>query len=96
MKSPTHPGDLLKRRVLPATELSVTEAARRLGVTRQTLNNLVNRKSGVSAEMAIRLSLAFGSTPEFWLTMQTNYDLAQLRASGRVFDVERIAPALAS
>lgn len=90
MKSPTHPGDLLKRRVLPASQLSVTQAAQRLGVTRQTLNNVVNRKSSVSAEMAVRLSLAFGSTPEFWLTMQTNYDLAQIRASGRSFDIERV------
>lgn len=95
MKSPTHPGDLIKRRVLPAVGLSVTQAAGRLGVTRQTLNNLVNRKSGVSPEMAMRLSLAFGSTPEFWLAMQTNYDLARIRASGRSFDIERVTPAAA-
>jgi addiction module HigA family antidote len=93
VKSPSHPGDLLKRRVLPAAHLSVTEAARKLGITRQTLNNLVNRKSGVSAEIAVRLSLAFGSTPEFWLAMQANYDLAQIRASGRSFDIERVETA---
>ena len=79
MKNPSHPGDILKRRVLPAAGLTVTAAARRLQVTRQALNNLVNRKSGMSPEMAIRLSRAFGSTPEVWLGMQMAYDLAQLR-----------------
>jgi antitoxin HigA-1 len=92
MKSPVHPGGLLKRRVLPATGLSVTAAARVLGVTRQALNNLVNEKSGVSPEMAMRLSLAFGSTPEFWLAMQANHDLAKLRASGRALGVARVQP----
>ena len=82
MKNPSHPGDILKRRVLPAAGLTVTEAARRLQVTRQALNNLVNRKSGMSPEMAIRLSRAFGSTPEVWLGMQMAYDLAQLRQKG--------------
>ena len=76
MKNPSHPGDILKRRVLPAAGLTVTAAARRLQVTRQALNNLVNRKSGMSPEMAIRLSRAFGSTPEVWLGMQMAYDLA--------------------
>jgi antitoxin HigA-1 len=82
MKNPSHPGDILKRRVLPAAGLTVTAAARRLQVTRQALNNLVNRKSGMSPEMAIRLSRAFGSTPEVWLGMQMAYDLAQLRQKG--------------
>jgi antitoxin HigA-1 len=91
MKTPSHPGDILKRRILPTAGLTVTEAAKRLQVTRQTLNNVVNRKSGVSPEMAIRLSRAFGSTPEVWLGMQMAYDLAQLRSRGFAPDIPPVA-----
>jgi antitoxin HigA-1 len=76
MKNPTHPGLVVRHDCLDALGLSVTAGAKALGVTRQTLNNLVNGKSGVSPEMAIRLSKAFGSTPETWLRMQLAYDLA--------------------
>jgi addiction module HigA family antidote len=93
MKNPSHPGDILKRRVIPAVGLTVTEAAKRLQVTRQALNNVVNRKSGVSPEMAIRLSRAFGSTPEVWLGMQMAYDLAQLRSKGFAPEISPV-PAL--
>lgn len=86
MKNPTHPGAIL-RGCLEDLGLTVTEAARGLGVTRQTLNNVVNGKAGISAEMAVRLSKAFGSTADFWLRLQMNYDLAQLRE--RRFDVTR-------
>ncbi len=75
----SHPGLTVKYDCLEPLKLSVTAGAKALGVTRQALNNLVNGKSGVSAEMAIRLSQAFGSTPEMWLRMQASYDLAQLR-----------------
>ena len=70
--------------------LSVTEAAKVLGVTRQALNNVVNGKSGVSPEMAIRLSKAFGSSPETWLGMQLDYDLAQARLHERDIRVTRV------
>ena len=66
--------------------LTVTRAAQGLGVTRQALSDLVNGKAGVSVEMSIRLSQAFGSTPETWLGMQTAYDLWQAR--GRAREVE--------
>lgn len=59
--------------------LTITAGAKVLGVSRQTLNNIVNERTGISAEMAIRLSKAFGSTAETWLAMQTAYDLAQAR-----------------
>jgi addiction module HigA family antidote len=59
--------------------LTITEAAKALGVTRQALNNLVNGKAGLSPEMAVRLSKAFGASPEMWLRLQSNYDLAQVR-----------------
>ena len=79
MKNPAHPGRVVRSACLEPLGLSVTEGAEVLGVTRQTLNNVVNGKSGISPEMAIRLSKAFGSTPETWLRMQLAYDLAQAR-----------------
>ena len=77
MKNPVHPGRIVRHDCLEPLDLSVTEAARVLGVTRQALNNVVNEKSGVSPEMAIRLTKAFGGTPDAWVRMQAAYDLAQ-------------------
>lgn len=79
MKNPPHPGRSIKDACLEPLKLSVTEAAKILGVSRQALNNVVNGKAAISPEMAVRLSKAFGSTPETWLQMQLNYDLAQVR-----------------
>jgi antitoxin HigA-1 len=79
MFDPPHPGRMVRQECLEPLGLSVTEGARVLGVTRQALNNLVNGKSGISAEMAVRLAAAFGSDAEFWLRLQTNHDLAQVR-----------------
>jgi addiction module HigA family antidote len=76
MKNPVHPGRIVRADCIEPLGLTITEAARALGVTRQALNNVVNGKSGVSPEMAIRLSKAFGGNPETWLRMQMAYDLA--------------------
>jgi addiction module HigA family antidote len=81
MKNPVHPGRILRQDCLEYLGLSVTQGAEVLGVTRQALNNVVNGKAGISPEMALRLSKAFGSTPEIWLQMQLTYDLAQARKS---------------
>jgi len=70
MKNPSHPGEIVRHDCLEPLGLSVTEGARVLGVSRQALNNVVNGKAGVSAEMAVRLSKAFGSKPEFWLRLR--------------------------
>jgi antitoxin HigA-1 len=78
MKNPPHPGRLVRDECLVPLNLSVTEAARVLGVTRQALNNLVNEKAGISPEMAIRLAKAFGGSPDVWIRMQGAYDLAQI------------------
>ena len=90
MKIPVHPGAIVREDCLNPLGLSVTEGARRLGVGRQTLSNLVNEKSAVSIEMAYRLSKAFGSTPETWLGMQLAFDLAQSRDLDRKIKVARI------
>jgi addiction module HigA family antidote len=79
MRNPPHPGGVLRRQCLEPLGLSVTEAAKGLGVTRQALSDLVNEKAGVSVDMAFRLSKAFGSSPETWLGMQMAYDLWQAR-----------------
>lgn len=91
MKNPPHPGEHVRHDCLEPLGLSVTAAAQKLGVTRQALNNLVNGSSGVSPEMAIRLSKAFGGSPEVWLGMQMQYDLAQALAKADTITVERLA-----
>ena len=93
MKNPPHPGEHIRYDCLDPLGLSVTEAARSLGVTRQALNNLVNGHSGISPEMAIRLSKAFGGSPEVWLQMQVQHDLAQAMKNADKIKVERLAPA---
>ena len=90
MKNPPHPGRIVRQECIEPLGLSVTQAARSLGVTRQTLNNLVNLRAGVSPEMAIRLSKAFGSSPEVWLGMQMEYDLAEAEKHAGKIKVERI------
>jgi len=89
MKNPPHPGRSIRNACLEPLRLSVTEGAEVLGVSRQTLNNVIHGKSGISPEMAIRLSKAFGSTPETWLRMQLAYDLAQARKDESKIKVRR-------
>jgi addiction module HigA family antidote len=87
MKSPPHPGRIVRQDCIEPLGLTITAAAKVLGITRQALNNVVNGKAAISAEMAIRLSKAFGGSPEMWLRLQSNYDLAQLRDAS--IDVRR-------
>ena len=79
MKNPPHPGLSVRHDCIEPLDLTITAAAEILGVRRQTLNNLVNGKSGISADMAIRLDKAFGGGAETWLRLQMAYDLAQAR-----------------
>ena len=90
MKNPPHPGRIVRQECIEPLGLSITEAAERLGVKRQTLNNLVNGKAGISPEMSIRLSKAFGSRPEVWLGLQMQYDLAQAEKTAHRIKVHRI------
>lgn len=93
MKKPPHPGGIVRRQCLDPLGLSITRAAEGLGVTRQALSDLINEKAGVSTEMAIRLSKAFGSTPETWLGMQMAYDLWQVRDRSDAIQVEKFKAA---
>jgi addiction module HigA family antidote len=90
MKNPPHPGLSVRHDCIEPLDLSITEAADILGVTRQTLNNLVNGKSGISPEMAIRLDKAFGGGTETWLRLQMAYDLAQARQHESEIKVKRV------
>jgi antitoxin HigA-1 len=89
MKNPPDPGRSIRNACLEPLGLSVTVGAKILGVSRQTLTKVINGKSGISPEMAIRLTKAFGSTPETWLRMQLAYDLAQARKNEDKIKVRR-------
>ena len=79
MKNPPHPGKFILEECLEPLGLSITEAAKGLGVTRTSLSRLIHGHNGISTEMAIRLSKAFGGSAESWLRQQINYDLAQIK-----------------
>ena len=89
MKNPPHPGRIVKNQCLEPLNLSVTKGAEVLGVSRKALSELINGHSGISPEMAIRLSKAFGSSAEMWLRMQMNFDLAQAKRRESEIEVER-------
>jgi addiction module HigA family antidote len=89
MKNPPHPGRSIRNACLEPLGLSIAEGAKILGVTRQALNDVVTGKSGISPEMAIRLTRAFGSTEETWLRMQLAYDLAAARKNESKIKVHR-------
>lgn len=90
MYNPAHPGLMLKEMVLDELDITVSEAAKRLDVDRTTLSRLLNGHIALSVDMALRLSKALGSTPNFWLNMQQNYDLAPARK--RSIDLSRVRP----
>jgi antitoxin HigA-1 len=92
MKNPNHPGDII-RSCLDELGVNVTEGARALGVTRAALSRLINRKAGVSVEMAVRLEKTLGSTAGFWLRLQLNYDLAQVQARSAKIHARRLGTA---
>ena len=93
MKDPPHPGLSVRHDCLAPLGLSVTEAARRLGVSRKQLSEIVNCRSGISPEMAIRLDKAFGGGAETWYRLQSAYELAQAMKEAHRITVERVLPA---
>ena len=93
MKSPSHPGVVIRREVIEPLGLSVTAAARALGVTRPALSNLLNGRASLSSDMAIRIEKAFGPRMEHLMRMQLAYDLARARATADRIDIQRYLPA---
>jgi addiction module HigA family antidote len=93
MFDPLHPGEHVRANCLEPLGLSITAAAKALGVARKTLSELVNGKSGISPEMAIRLEKAFGSSARHWMQLQLNYDLWQAEQRASDLHVERLQPA---
>ena len=93
MKTPPHPGLSVRYDCLEPLGLSVTEAARRLGVSRKQLSDIVNCRSGISPEMAIRLDKAFGGGAATWYRLQSAYELAQAMKKADRIEVERLSPA---
>lgn len=75
MHNPPHPGEVLRDGVFTDSQVSVTEFASRIGVTRVALSRVLNRKAGISADMALRLAAALGGSGQSWLHMQANFDL---------------------
>jgi addiction module HigA family antidote len=93
MFDPPHPGEHVRANCLEPLGLSITAAAKALGVARKTLSELVNGRSGISPEMAIRLQMAFGSSARHWMQLQLNYDLWRAEQRAGDLDVERLQPA---
>ncbi len=91
MHNPPHPGEIIRELCLAPLDLTVTRAAKALGVTRKTLSELVNGRAGVIPGMAIRLSKAFNTTPEIWLKHQMQYDLWHAQQTLKKLKVEKLA-----
>lgn len=95
-QAPLHPGRTLKKECLEPRSLSITDAAKALGVSRKTLSSIVNGRAGISPEMAMRLSIAFSTSAENWLNQQTKYDLWQVKQRCSELNVRSVdAPAAA-
>lgn len=92
MKNPAHPGTILKEAIVEELGLSVTAAARGLGVSRKQLSLVLNEKAGISPEMAIRLEKGIGSTAEHWLRLQMAFDLAKAQARSEGIEVKKLEP----
>ncbi len=79
MYNPPHPGEIIKGLWLEPAKISITAAAKALGVSRKTLSKIINGNGSVTPEMAVRLSIALGASPESWMGHQTTYDLWQVK-----------------
>jgi addiction module HigA family antidote len=91
MHNPPHPGEVIRELCLDPLGISLSDAAKAIGVCRKTLSELVNGHAGVSPRMALRLSMAFGPSAESWLAMQMNHDLWRARRSAGKMKVKRLA-----
>jgi len=91
MHNPPHPGVVIRELCIEPLGISITKAARALGVTRKTLSELLNGKIGISPEMAIRLSIAFNTSAESWMNQQAQYELWKARFKGKKLSVKKLA-----
>ncbi len=91
MHNPPHPGKVLRQLCLDPLGLTVTQTAEALGVSRKTLSAILNERAGISPEMAVRLSIAFGTSSESWLNQQVQYDLWQAEQHRRELRVKKLA-----
>ena len=90
MHNPPHPGEVIKELCLEPLGLTITDAAKGLGISRKTLSSIINGKAGISPEMAVRLSIAFNTSSESWLNQQTQYDLWQAEQHRKELDVSHL------
>ena len=93
MHDPPHPGEIIREFCIDPLNLTVTEAAESLGITRKTLSSLLNGRAGISPEMALRLSRVFGRTPEGWLRLQLQFDLWKAERLADLTGLKRIKAA---
>ncbi len=93
MHDPPHPGEVLRSLCMEPLGLTVTDAAKALGVSRKTLSAILNQRAGVSPEMAVRLSIAFDTSAESWLAQQVQYDLSQAEQKRSSLRVKRLSAA---
>ena len=93
MHNPPHPGEIIKELCLEPLGVTVTDAAKALGVSRKTLSTVINGRAGISPEMAIRLSIAFDTSAESWLNQQMQFDLWQAEQHRSELNVERLSAA---
>ena len=91
MHDPPHPGEVLRQLCLDPLNLTVTDAARSLGVSRKALSSILNGRTGISPEMAVRLSMAFNTSAESWLNQQVQYDLWQAEKRRKSLRVSKLA-----
>jgi addiction module HigA family antidote len=91
MHNPPHPGEVLRELCLGPLDISVSDAAKALGVSRKTLSAILNGRAGISPEMAVRLSIAFDTSAESWLNQQTQYDLWIAEKRRKSLRVEKLA-----
>ena len=91
MHNPPHPGEILRELWIAPLALTLTATAARLNVSRKTVSEVVNERAGISAEMALRLELAFGKSAQSWLAHQAAYDLWHLNKNAKSLGVQRIA-----
>ena len=91
MFNPPHPGEILLEECIKPLNMSISALALRIGTSRKNLSEIVNGKTGISAEMALKLSKAFGTSAQFWLNLQQSYDLWQAKQHINLDDIDPIA-----